>query len=397
MFSVLDLGLQPLANGLVKKDSDQTTPNYPLHMFVCLDCGLGQLGEYATPNEIFEDYRYLSSVSEYWNSHAKSFSESSIDRLGLTSKSFVLEVASNDGYLLKHFQGEGLTVLGVEPAKNVADIAVANGVPTISEFMTEELGLKIRGQYPEPDLIPANNVLAHVPNILDFLAGISNIMGDKTVLTVENPSMLEMLKNCHFDTIYHEHYSYLTTNSVQTAVNQVGLEIFDVERLNTHGGSLRYWICKIGSREVLPSVGHELQRELVAGLKSEDIYRDFANRAGKSIKEFSEFLNSAKDRNESVVGYGAAAKSVVLLNSVSATPNLVSFVVDAGREKQGYLIPTCNIEIRPPSSLEEFNPENIVVFPWNIANEITENISRIAGIHPKIWVALPEMTQINAG
>jgi 2-polyprenyl-3-methyl-5-hydroxy-6-metoxy-1,4-benzoquinol methylase len=395
MFSVLDLGSQPLANGLIRNPKEVEVQQFPLHMYVCLECGLGQLGEYATPNEIFEDYRYLSSVSSTWNLHAKEFAKSSIKRLGLDSKSFVIEIASNDGYLLRHFQELGMSVLGIEPAKNVAEIARESGVPTISEFMSEEFGKLLKQDQPTPDLIPANNVLAHVPDMKDFLAGISQVMGKSTVLTVENPSMLEMLSNVHFDTIYHEHFSYLTTHSVQIAVNQVGLEIFDVESLATHGGSLRYWICKKGSFPVSTSVQAQIQSEISLGILSEEIYTEFCLRAKNTIAQFKEFLLKTKARNEKVVGYGAAAKSVVLLNAAGATADLIEYVADGGAEKKGYYIPTCDIQIIAPEEIREINPDHVVIFPWNIASEISENIKQLCENSVNIWVAIPEMRLIN--
>ncbi|CAB4329967.1 unannotated protein [freshwater metagenome] len=391
LVNVLDLGLQPLSNGLIKIESELSATLYPLHLRVCKSCWLGQLGEFATPTEIFEDYRYLSSVSQTWISHARLYAQQCVIKLDLTPSDLIIEIASNDGYLLKEFKNLGIRVLGVEPAHNVAEIAQAQGIDTISEFMGQQVGKQIAAQYGKASLVPANNVLAHVPNMHDFLLGIRELMSDETLLSVENPSMMSMLDNVQFDTIYHEHFSYLTATSVNKAVKEVELELIDVEQLSTHGGSNRYWIAKAGVREVQPSVHNTLASEQESGIDNLETYKKFQRRSEDAIAGFKDFLVQCAANGQTVLGYGAAAKAVVLLNAADVSTDLLPAVADAGSEKQGYRIPGVDIPIIAPESMIDFAPDVVVVFPWNIAGELKSVIQSLLGTQVQIVIAIPEI------
>ena len=395
MYSVLDLGSQPLANGLVVEAKVHSASQFPLHMYVCLNCGLGQLGEFATPSEIFEDYRYLSSVSKTWLAHGDKFVDKVVTKLNLDNDALIVEVASNDGYLLKKFQKKGFRTLGVEPAKNVAEIANSNGIETISEFMGPGVGDTIREIYGCPSLIPANNVLAHVPDIIGFLSGIKEMMNENSVLTVENPSMLKMLQQNLFDTIYHEHFSYLTVNSVSEATKSIGLEVFDVEFLETHGGSVRYWIAMKGAREVSANVKSAAFEEIESGILQTEIYDQFRDRSRNAIIGFEEFLKTAEAAGRTVFGFGAAAKAAVLLNASNANQSLMPYIVDSSREKQGYFIPGCSIEIVGPETLQLSEVDDLIIFPWNIADEIANDLDRLVEGNVSAWVAIPEMRKLK--
>jgi hypothetical protein len=285
--------------------------------------------------------------------------------------------------------------LGVEPAKNVAAIANSMGIETISEFMGPGVGESIRESYGCPSLIPANNVLAHVPDIIGFLSGIKEMMNEKSVLTVENPSMLKMLEQNLFDTIYHEHFSYLTVSSVTEATKSIGLEVFDVEFLETHGGSLRYWIAIKGAREVSANVKLAVLKENQCGILQTETYDQFRDRSRNAIKGFETFLKTSEAAGRTVFGFGAAAKAAVLLNASNTNQSLMPFIVDSSEEKQGYFIPGCFIEIVSPEKLKVSKIDDIVIFPWNIAEEILKDLQNAINQNTNVWVAIPEMKKLN--
>lgn len=391
--SVLDLGMQPLSNGLSRAMS-ANVEQFPLHMRICTDCWLGQLGEFATPEDIFEDYRYLSSMSTTWLEHAQGYAATMRSALNLNSDSLVVEVASNDGYLLRQFQALGMKVLGVEPAKNVAAIAEAANVPTISKFMSIETGQELFDRFGYADLIPANNVLAHVPDIVDFLSGISLLMDENTVLTVENPSMMGMLSQVQFDTIYHEHFSYLTATSVSSLCERNGLQLFHVEQLSTHGGSLRYWIRKHDERPKNISVSELLEDEERQGIRNLETYSQFREASFRAIESVKNFLRETKQNNEVVLGYGAAAKAVVLLNACDADSSDLPAVADKSHEKQGYFVPHAGIPIVSPFEMNAMNPKHVLIFPWNIHPEIKIELSQFLNNEVKYWICLPFMAEV---
>jgi hypothetical protein len=389
--SVLNLGLQPLPSEYGwSKDEEMDT--FPLHLRICQSCGLGQLGEYVLPERIFHKaYPYLSSASSTWVEHASQFAYTMKTTMGLNTNSLVVELASNDGYLLSSFRKLGIKVLGVEPAENVAEIARAQGVTTISKFFGAHLAEEILEKHGYANLIIANNVFAHIPDMHDFISGIKILANEDTVITIENPSFTTLLQNTLFDTIYHEHYSYLTAHSVQNIAQTNGLSLVQVDHLPTHGGSNRYWLSR--SRQVDETVFATLEAEKQAGLFNPTVWSSFALRARICIESAQAWFLERNQAGDVVVGYGAAHKGNTFLNAVGDASKTLLYVVDASIEKQGKFLPGSQIPVFPPELLGSANPTDVLILPWNIAPEITQKIRQI---NPKvrIWVAQPEMRQL---
>ncbi|MBS0617797.1 MAG: class I SAM-dependent methyltransferase [Spirochaetes bacterium] len=391
LVSVLDLGEQPLP-AEYGSTPDEVLERFPLHMRICSNCGLGQLGEYVLPERIFHDaYPYLSSASATWVEHARQFASSMADELKLDAHSLVVELASNDGYLLSAFQKLGIPVLGVEPADNVASIAREAGVPTLTEFFGARIAEKIFADRGHPRLIVANNVFAHIPDMHDFMAGMSILADDNTIITIENPSFAVLLQNTLFDTIYHEHYSYLTAHSVRVVAKAHGLELVHVDQLPTHGGSNRYWL----SRSKLPddSVSATLETEKRAGLFDPDEWLAFAARAGAAIEGLRKWFNKRQLEGDVVVGYGAAHKGNTFLNAVGEASKTLVYVVDASSEKQGKFLPGSQVPVLAPEQLASAQPTDVLILPWNIAPELAERI-RLLAPNARIWIAQPAMRQL---
>ena len=391
LIDVLDLGSHPLPAeyGLRPEDVLET---FPLQLKLCRDCGLGQIGEYVFPERIFhETYPYLSSASSTWVQHAAKYASEMVPKLSLNKDSLVIELASNDGYLLQQFAEKGIPVLGIEPTANTAKIAEAKGIPTIVEFFGTSLAEELIHKHGKPDLIVANNVYAHVPDLDDFTQGLSKLCGENTVITIENPTFLKLLSNNLFDTIYHEHYSYLSAHAVSKLASRHGMNLFHVDTLETHGGSIRYWLGK--SQDIHESVSDKLQEELQIGLFDPDFSQSFASRARKSISDFRDWLEARKVSQDVVVAYGAAHKGNTFLNSVGAASKYIQYVVDASFEKQGKYLPGSQIPVLSPSDLASANPTDVVILPWNIAEELASNISNLAP-KARIWVAQPKLRQL---
>ena len=393
--SVLDLDEQPIANELLLS-ADAEEERFPLHLSVCSDCGLGQIGEFVLPERIFQnDYPYLSSVSTSWVAHAQSFAERMTGELGLDDSSIVVEVASNDGYLLRCFQQLGIRTLGIEPADNVAEIARADGIDTRSIFLGAEVGAEIAAEVGYPKLIVANNVMAHVPDLHDFIAGLAALAGPETIITVENPSFLNLLQKTQFDTIYHEHFSYLSAHAVRRAVTPLGLELVRVEELPTHGGSYRYWIIPQGQDHDDSSVAAAIAHEETSGLLSPDLWTDFATRSHSTLEGLATWLLKRAAAGDRVAAYGAAAKGNTLLNAAGVTADQILLCVDGSIEKQGKYLPGSHIPVVPPEELAGADPSDVLVLPWNIAPEIATIIDRLTP-HARSWVAVPVMASIAA-
>ncbi len=389
--SVLDLGSQPLPSeyGIT---AEETLDTFPLHMRICPNCGLGQLGEYVLPERIFHDtYPYLSSASSTWVDHARKYASLMKEKLSLNSDSLVLELASNDGYLLSEFQKIGTSVLGIEPASNVASIAREAGVPTLTEFFGAEVAEKTLSRYGHPKLIVANNVFAHIPDMHDFTEGMAILCDENTVISIENPSFTILLQNTLFDTIYHEHYSYLTAHSVQAVANAHGLELFQVDKLVTHGGSNRYWLGR--SKDKSDTVEQTLEEERSAGLFDPMKWMDFANRAKASIDGLEKWLIERKKSGGIVVGYGAAHKGNTFLNAVGESSKTLKYVVDASGEKQGKFLPGSQIPVLEPEKLSSADPTDVLILPWNIAEELADRIRSLAP-KARIWVAQPSLREL---
>ena len=392
LVSILDLGEQPLP-AEYGRHSDEVLDRFPLHLKVCRDCGLGQLGEYVLPDRIFhETYPYLSSASKYWVNHAKKFASEMVEKLSLNQDSLVIELGGNDGYLLSQFQNLGVSVLNVEPPENTAEIARKAGVPTISKFFGVDLAKEILAEYGHPELIVVNNVYAHIPDQQDFTKGMAILSDDSTIITIENPSFDILLNNAFFDTIYHEHYSYLTAHSVDVVSQKCGLRLFHIDRLPTHGGSNRYWLSKKDSPD--DSVKKILEEEKLSGLFLDDKWEDFANRSRAAIEGLRNWFLERQRLGDVVVGYGAAHKGNTFLNAVGEESKILKYVVDASHEKHGKFLPGSQVPVLDPENLNSANPTDVLILPWNIANELSENIKKLAP-DANIWVAQPSMKKLN--
>ena len=394
LVSVLDLDRQPLSNEMAHSQAEPS-PTFPLHLRVCPACGLGQIGEYVLPERIFGDeYPYLSSVSTSWVAHAGDYVSHMVDELSLAPGDLVMEVASNDGYLLTQMSERGMRVLGIEPALKVAEIARSRGVETVNDFFGLTLSEQVVASHGRPRLIAANNVMAHVPDLEDFLRGLSHLCDDDTVVTVENPSFVTLLQETQFDTIYHEHFSYLSAHAVAAATREVDLELTRVEKLPTHGGSNRYWLTRTGAREAHPSVEAVLAEEREAGLLSPQLWDDFARRSRSAIDGLRTWLDERRAAGRTVAGYGAAAKGNTLMNAAHVRSDDLVVVVDGSEAKQGTFLPGSHVPVAAPSTLAAAAPDDVLILPWNIAPEIR---GLVAGLVPEAscWIAIPEMRELG--
>ena len=390
----IDLGAQPLANNYLKPGEEASERRFPLIVHACPACLLVQADHSVPADAIFTaDYAYFSSYSTSWVEHARLYAEVMIKRFYLGPSSLVAEVASNDGYLLQHFQGAGIPVLGIEPTKGTADAAIAKGIPTEIAFFDKNLAAKLMMSGKHADLIAANNVLAHVPNIRDFVGGFTVMLKPEGVATFEFPHLLNMIRKVQFDTIYHEHYSYLSLYAVNHIVGECGLRVFDVEHLPTHGGSLRVYVCRKGAH--YPTSGHVqavLSEERDIGLDRPDGagYRNFAGLAAHARQSFKSFLETAQRDGKTVMGYGAAAKGNTFLNFCGITPADMPFVADASHAKQGKLLPGTHIPVISPADLLAKKPDYVVILPWNLADEISKQMAGIRAWGGQFVTAIPE-------
>lgn len=394
LVSVLDLGEQPVSNRLLGTP-DTDDPAFPLHLRVCPVCGLGQIGEYLLPDQIFDDeYPYLSSMSTSWLAHAEAYADRLTAELDLAPGTMVVEVASNDGYLLARFAERGIPVLGIEPSGNVADIAIANGVPTIKQFFGLNTARRIVAEHGHPRVVAANNVLAHVPDLTDFARGFAALCDDSTVITVENPSFAVQLEQNQFDTIYHEHFSYLTAHSIRIFARLADLDLWRVERLSTHGGSNRYWLGRAGVREIEPSVDEIIAEELATGLLDPAAWHSFAAKSRDAIDGLSAWLEQRADAGRTIVGYGAAAKGNTFLNAVGEPARRISWVVDASPEKQGKFLPGTHVPVVAPEAIARESPDDVLILPWNLQAEISALVDERSP-RSESWVAIPEMRRVG--
>lgn len=390
---VIDLGMSPLSNALVEPSTQAADPMYPLRAFVCDTCWLVQVPAVESRERIFDDYAYFSSYSDTWIAHARAYAAAAVERLGLGPQSLVVELASNDGYLLKEFQARGVPVLGVEPARNVARVAQAAGVPTVAEFFGVSLASKLLGDGRSADLIVANNVLAHVPDVNDFVAGIALLLDRQGTATFEFPHLLRMLESGEFDTIYHEHFSYLSLRAAQRIFERHGLDVVDVDELPTHGGSLRLWVRHArADASKGASVERVLAEEEDAHLERRDAYAVFQSAAVRAKDALVTFLQEARRSGRRVAGYGAPAKATTLLNYCGIGPDLLPYTVDRSPHKQGRLIPGVRIPIEAPEKILERKPDFVLVLPWNIKDEIFFQLEVIQEWGGQFVVPIPTLT-----
>jgi hypothetical protein len=383
-----DLGVSPLANSYLREDQlSNMEPHYPLKAWVCGSCMLVQLEEFESPAGIFSDYAYFSSFSTSWLAHAERYVQDMIARFGFDSKSQVIEIASNDGYLLQYFQAAGVPVLGIEPAANVAQAAIEKGIPSRNVFFGRDTARDLKA-----DLLIGNNVYAHVPDLHSFTEGLKIALNPNGVITLEFPHLLRLMDEAQFDTIYHEHFSYLSLLTVQKIFAHHGLTIFDVEELPTHGGSLRIFGRHAEStRQITPRVETVLTKERAAGLERLDAYRHFAEKVKRVKYDVLQFLIDARREGKSVAGYGAPAKGNTLLNYCGIGPELLSFTVDRSPHKQGHYLPGTRIPIYKPEAIEQARPDYVLILPWNLKEEITEQMKAIRSWGGRFIVAIPSL------
>ncbi|MEH2535988.1 2-polyprenyl-3-methyl-5-hydroxy-6-metoxy-1,4-benzoquinol methylase [Bradyrhizobium sp. AZCC 1588] len=394
-----DLGVSPVSNAFLKADHlNRMEPFYPLCAYVCETCLLVQLEDFESPENIFnEEYAYFSSYSDSWLEHARLFSEKAVSRLGLNENSFVVEIASNDGYLLQNFVKKGIPALGIEPSRNVADVAKTKGVESWNTFFGAEAARELVQQRKKPDLVIGNNVFAHVPALNDFVQGLKLVLADEGVITLEFPHLLCLMRECQFDTIYHEHFSYFSFLAVTEILSSHGLRVFDVERLSTHGGSLRIYAAHDTStrwrRE--DSVDALLTEERKAGLNDVASYSAFFEQVTRVKRDLLEFLISAKRAGKSVVGYGAPAKGNTLLNFCGIGRDFIDYTVDRSLHKQGMFLPGTRLPIERPERIFETRPDYVLILPWNLQSEIAAQMSGISEWGGRFVVPIPELKVLD--
>ena len=389
----IDLGHAPPSNAYLGEDSLQKAEIfYPLKTKVCTKCWLVQTIDYTESELLFDsDYAYLSSTSKSWLKHAKDFSEKIINKNCLNTKSFVIEIASNDGYLLKNFKKEKIPCLGIEPTKSTALIAEGKGINVVQEFFGESLAKKLSSQGKKADLIIGNNVYAHVPNINDFTAGLKIILKKEGTICLEFPHIMQLIKFNQFDTIYHEHFSYLSLNSVKSIFDRHDLNIYDVEILNSHGGSLRIYGChKSSNRFINKSVDEQISQEVNFGLTNIDTYKKSQKKAEQIRDNLINFLINEKNLGRKVACYGAAAKGNTLLNFSGIKSNLISYVCDMAKSKQGKFLPGSHIPIKDIEELKVNPPDTIIILPWNLSKEIKNTLKQFVSDQTKIITFIPE-------
>jgi hypothetical protein len=391
----VDLGMSPLCESYIEASRvNAMEAFYPLRVYVCERCFLVQLQEYVTPEDIFTEYAYFSSYSDTWLAHCRDYVDLITERLQLSSDSLVVEVASNDGYLLQWFVEKGIPALGIEPALNVARAAVDKGVPTLTEFFGAELASKLVGEGTVADLIIGNNVLAQVPDLNGFVAGVTTLLRPEGVVTIEFPHLQQLVEQNQFDTIYHEHFSYFSLVSAERIFAAHGLRIFDVDELWTHGGSLRIYAChttneRLGESAALVALR---ARELEAGYADIGTYSVFEERARETKRKLLEYLIEAKRAGKTVVGYGAPGKGNTLLNYCGIRTDFIDFTVDRNPYKQGRFLPGTHILIHPPEKIAEVKPDVILVLPWNFKDEIIEQLAYARAWGAEFVVPIPEVT-----
>ena len=393
----VDLGMSPLCESFLTKDRlNAMEPHYPLAAYVCRDCLLVQLQEYVAPKEIFSEYAYFSAYSDSWLNHARQYVDTMSERLSLSSASCVIEIGSNDGYLLQYFVDKNIPVLGIDPAANVAKAAETRGVPTLVEFFGIETARALAATGTQADLIVGNNVLAQVADLNSFVEGISIILKAGGVCTIEFPHLLKTIEGNQFDQIYHEHFSYFSALSAERIFAAHGMRIFDVDELWTHGGSLRIFVCHADdqSHPTRDSISGLLRREREAGLHRLETYADFSDRVRATKRKLLSFLIEAKGRGKSLAGYGAPGKGNTLLNYCGIRTDFLDYTVDRNPYKHGKYLPGTHIPIFPPEKIFETKPDYVLILPWNLKDEITSQLAQIRSWGAKFVVPIPEVSVI---
>ena len=389
----VDLGMSPPCESYLRADQlDAGETFYPLHVRICENCLLVQLPAYIPAEDIFSDYAYFSSYSDSWVAHARRFVEGAVSSFGLGPDSFIVEVASNDGYLLQHSVALGIRSLGIEPAANIAEAARAKGIETEVMFLGEETGADVAARHGKADIVVANNVFAHVPDIVDFSKGLRALVADAGRVSIEIPHLLRLIEGNEYDTIYHEHFSYLSLLTAQRVLAAAGLTVIDIEELPTHGGSMRLWSVPTGSEvEIQPSIARVLDAEAAAGLNTVEGHDGFAHQVAAVRNDLVEFLIGCQRDGKRVAGYGAPGKGNTLLNHCGIRSDLMQFSVDRNPVKHGMFLPGTHIPIHPVERLAEERPDYVVIMPWNLRSEITAQLDYVRGWGGKFVVSLPKL------
>jgi C-methyltransferase-like protein/putative zinc binding protein/methyltransferase family protein len=389
----VNLGMSPPCESyLTTAQLDQAEKFYPLHVRVCESCLLVQLPAYVAPEDVFSDYAYFSSYSDSWVAHARRFVEEAAAKFGLGNKSFLVEVASNDGYLLQHSVARGIRSLGIEPAANIAEVARSRGIDTEVMFLGERTGRDVASRHGKADLVVANNVFAHVPDIVDFSKGLRELVADSGRVSIEIPHLLRLIEGNEYDTIYHEHYSYLTLLTARRVLAAADLAVIDIEELPTHGGSMRIWSAPTAAaEEASPSVARVLADEAAAGLDTVEGHDGFARQVAAARNDFVEFLIGCQRTGMRVAGYGAPGKGNTLLNHCGIRSDLMEFTVDRNPHKHGLFLPGTHIPIYPVERLAQERPEYVVIMPWNLRDEITAQLGYIRDWGGRFVVSLPKL------
>lgn len=391
----LSLGNSPLSNSyLTETGLYHMEPYYPLEVYVCESCFLVQLEEFETAKNIFSsEYAYFSSYSDTWLKHCRDYTEMVVNRFGFNKDSFVVEIASNDGYLLQYFKQYGVSILGIEPASNTAKVAIGKGIPTDTAFFNKSYAQEMKKKGKPADLIIGNNVLAHNPNLNDFVGGLKIALEPKGVITMEFPHLLKLIEENQFDTIYHEHFSYFSFFSVKRLFELHGLELFDVEEIPTHGGSLRIYAGhkEDASKEVTGRVEDLLKKERDAGLLDLKAYYGFGERVGKTKRELLRFLIQEKNAGKKIVGYGAPAKGNTLLNYCGIRTDFLDYTVDRSPHKQNKYLPGTHIPVKHPDSIKKDKPDYVLILPWNLKNEIMQQMGHVREWGGKFVVPIPKI------
>lgn len=391
----IDLNNSPASNSfLTKEQLNEPEMFYPLKVYTCTNCFLVQVDEYKKSDAIFDkDYAYFSSYSKDWLAHSKAYVQKMIERFGFNSQSSVMEIASNDGYLLQYFKEKNIPVVGIEPTANTAEVAMGKGIETVIDFFGVRLAKELSSKNKKADLLLGNNVLAHVPDIVDFVGGMKILLKEDGVITMEFPHLVQLINNNQFDTIYHEHFSYLSFYTVKQIFEAAGLKLFDVEELSTHGGSLRIYATHAENtrQPIAENAKVILDKELDFGINKIEYYSGFTQKAFKAKIKLLEFLIEQKKQNKKVVAYGAAAKGNTLLNYCGVKNDLIDFVVDANPHKQNKFLPASHIPVVSEDEISKLKPEFVIILPWNLKSEITSQLSYIRDWGGKFVIPIPEL------
>ena len=393
-FTLVDLGMSPLANAyLTASQLHREEPLYPLRAYVCEHCFLVQLEEFASPEQIFQDYAYFASYSETWLAHVRAYTDMIVERFGLDGHSQIVEIASNDGYLLQYFVARGIPVLGIEPAANVAQAARQKGIRTMVQFFGEALARQLVTQGIRADLLIGNNVLAHVPQLNDFVRGLKVLLRPCGVITLEFPHLMRLMAENQFDTIYHEHFSYFSLLTVNKILTTHGLTLFDVEELSTHGGSLRIYArhAENAAKPITRRVTDLLAREEEAGFACLPRYLSFAETIKETKRQILDFLRQVQQQGKAIVGYGAPAKGNTLLNYCGIRADILNYTVDRSPHKQGHFLPGTHIPIYHPDYIRTTKPDYLLILPWNLQDEIMAQMAYIRQWGGQFVVFIPEV------